>query len=403
MLVVVVLQLVIGLAFAVALRRLTVLWPVTRVIVLVPFALLAVVSAVVWRDAVTTGFAVEWFRLGEVGPFGELVGVTVGELWRGTGITALILLAGLLRVPSSLLAAAVADGATAWQRSRRVVLPAMGPAIAVAATYRALDTFRILEGPLLVDEPGAAIRTAPLLVWDTTFSSLELGLGAAMSMVLLAIMLRDGGDHGAAVPREEGRVTPSVRSRLWASGIAFVLGFAVANYGIIRVSRPDLWIWIGLAVVLIGTSAAGILFADTRRPLSIWSLIGIELFAAFTLVPLLWTFTVATAPQGTTPRTVWPQEITWDAFDGALHSQILQDAALTSVFVAGIATPSRCRWRSPPRTLWCGCRSAAGVWSTAWSPRRCCCRCWRWAARSPTRSSRSTATAPACRSSRPRC
>ncbi|MEV7395594.1 ABC transporter permease subunit [Aeromicrobium sp. NPDC092404] len=133
-------------------------------------------------------------------------------------------------------------------------------------------------------------------------------------------------------------MTPSVRSRLWASGIAFVLGFAVANYGIIRVSRPDLWLWLGFAVILMLTSAAGILFADTRRSLSIWSLIGIELFAAFTLVPLLWTFTVATAPQGTSPRTVWPQEISWAAFDGALHSQILQDAAVTSVVVAGIAT-----------------------------------------------------------------
>ncbi|KQV75734.1 hypothetical protein ASC61_12365 [Aeromicrobium sp. Root344] len=189
---VVILQLLVGLVFAVALRRLTFLWPVTRIIVLIPFALLAVVSAVVWRDAVTTGFAAEWFRLDDVGPFGQLVGVTVGELWRGTGITALILLAGLLRVPSSLMASAIADGATAWQRSRRVVLPAMGPAIAVAATYRGLDTFRILEGPLLVDRPGATIRTAPLLVWDTTFSSLELGLGAAMSMVLLVIALLMG-------------------------------------------------------------------------------------------------------------------------------------------------------------------------------------------------------------------
>ena len=191
-LIVVLLQLLIGLVFAVALRRLTLLWPLTRIIVLMPFALLAVVSAVVWRDAVTTGFAADWFRLDDVGPFGQLVGVTAGELWRGTGITALILLAGLLRVPSSLMAAAIADGATAWQRSRRVVLPAMGPAIAVAATYRGLDTFRILEGPLLVDQPGASIRTAPLLVWDTTFSSLELGLGAAMSMVLLVIALLMG-------------------------------------------------------------------------------------------------------------------------------------------------------------------------------------------------------------------
>jgi multiple sugar transport system permease protein len=186
--VVVTLQLLLGLAFAASLRRLTQLWPVTRLLVLVPFALLAVVTAVVWRDAVTTGFAVDWFHLGEVGQLGALVGVTIGEVWRGTGITAVILLAGLLRVPSSLMASAVADGATPFQRFRRVVLPAMGPAIAVAATYRALDTFRILEGPLLVDEPGAALRTAPLLVWNTTFSSLELGLGAAMSIVLLVIV-----------------------------------------------------------------------------------------------------------------------------------------------------------------------------------------------------------------------
>ena len=133
-------------------------------------------------------------------------------------------------------------------------------------------------------------------------------------------------------------MTPSVRSRLWASGTAFVLGFLIANYGIIRVARPDLWIWIGLAAVLMATSAAGILFADTRRALSIWSLIGLELFAAFTLVPLLWTFSVATAPDGSKARTVWPQDVSWDAFDGALHSQILQDAALTSAFVAAIAT-----------------------------------------------------------------
>jgi multiple sugar transport system permease protein len=133
-------------------------------------------------------------------------------------------------------------------------------------------------------------------------------------------------------------VTPSVRSRLWASGVAFVLGFGVANYGIIRVARPDLWIWVGLAVVLIVTSAAGILYADTRRALSIWSLIGIELFAAFTLVPVLWTFTVATAPDGTTPGSAWPQDISWDAFDSALHSDLLQDAAITSALVAGIAT-----------------------------------------------------------------
>jgi multiple sugar transport system permease protein len=180
-------QLVLGLLFAAALHRLTTVWPVTRVLLLLPFGLLAVVSAVVWRDAVTTGFVAEWFRLDDVGSLGSLVGVVVGEIWRGTGITAVILLAGLLRVPSSLMASAVADGATARQRFTRVALPAMAPAIAVATTYRALDALRMLEGPLLVDEPGAGVRTVPFLVWDTTFSSFEVGLGAAMSVLLLLL------------------------------------------------------------------------------------------------------------------------------------------------------------------------------------------------------------------------
>lgn len=188
---VVLLQLVLGLAFAVAIRRLGAAWPVTRVLVLLPFGLLAVVSAIVWRDAVTTGFAASWFGLDDVGPTGSLVAVSLGEVWRGTGITAVILLAGLLRVPTTLLASAIADGATARQRITRVVLPAMAPAIAVAVVYRALDAFRMLEGPLVAGTTGTDVRTASALLWDTTFTSFEVGLGAAMSIlvVLLAALL----------------------------------------------------------------------------------------------------------------------------------------------------------------------------------------------------------------------
>ncbi len=185
--VVVTMQLVLGFAAALALRRMTILWPVTRALVLLPFALLAVVSAVVWRDAATTGFLASWFRLDDIGQLDSLVVVSIGEVWRGTGVVTVILLAGLSQVSGRLYASAVADGATGWQRLRRVVLPVMGPAFAIAATYRSLDAFRAIEGPLLVDEPGANVRTAPQLIWDTTFSSFELGLGAAMSVVLLAV------------------------------------------------------------------------------------------------------------------------------------------------------------------------------------------------------------------------
>lgn len=184
---VVIVQLLLAGAFAAALRRITLIAPYTRVLVLVPFALMATVVAFVWREGVTAGFAPEWFHYSGDGQVAALASVAAGEIWRGTGITTIILLAGLSRVPQSLLESAVADGATGRQRLTRIVLPAAAPAIAVAAAYRSLDAFRAFEGPLLAEPSLPRLRTAPLLLWDTTFTSFEIGLGAAMSIVLLAL------------------------------------------------------------------------------------------------------------------------------------------------------------------------------------------------------------------------
>ncbi len=131
---------------------------------------------------------------------------------------------------------------------------------------------------------------------------------------------------------------PSVRSRLWASAVSFGLGFAAANYGILMIAQPDRWLWIVVAVLLMLTGAAGVLFADTTRAVSFWVILGIEVFAVVTLVPLLWTFTVATTPAGSTAQTLMPQDLTWDGFEGVLGSDVLRDAALTSFLVAAIAT-----------------------------------------------------------------
>ncbi len=131
---------------------------------------------------------------------------------------------------------------------------------------------------------------------------------------------------------------PSVRSRLLASAVSFGLGFGLANYGILMIAKPDQWLWIAVSVVLMLTGAAGVLFADTARAISFWAVLGVELFVVFTLVPLLWAFTVATTPAGVTAQTVWPQDLTWEAFDGAIQSDILRDAAVSSFVVAGLAT-----------------------------------------------------------------
>ncbi len=130
---------------------------------------------------------------------------------------------------------------------------------------------------------------------------------------------------------------PSIRSRLSAAVVAFLLGFAVANYGVIAVPRPDLWLWLVVAFVLMGTGVVGVLVADSRRKISLWAVLGLELFAVFTVVPLLWLVSVATTPEGRVRTSVVPTEFSGAAF-GEASSGVVLAAAGTSLLVAGLAT-----------------------------------------------------------------
>jgi multiple sugar transport system permease protein len=181
-------QLLLAAAFAGTLRRITFGGPWVQVLLLVPFVLAPAAVAAAWRDGWADGFAPVWFRT-EVGG-GQLAGIATllsHEVWRGTGLTTVILLAGLSRVKPSLLDAAIADGATARQRLTLVVLPAVAPAVAVAALYRSLDALRSIEAPILSARALGDLSTAVQLYWTTSFSEFEVGLGAAMALLLLLL------------------------------------------------------------------------------------------------------------------------------------------------------------------------------------------------------------------------
>ena len=181
-------QLLLGAAFAGTLRRITFGGPWVQALLLAPFVLMPAAVATAWRDGWVDGFAVSWFRIEPGG--GQLTALATllsHEVWRGTGLTTVILLAGLSRVKPSLLDAAIADGATARQRITHVVLPAVAPAVAVVALYRSLDALRSIEAPVLTADSLGDLSTASHLVWTTSFTDFEIGLGAAMALLLILL------------------------------------------------------------------------------------------------------------------------------------------------------------------------------------------------------------------------
>jgi len=134
-------------------------------------------------------------------------------------------------------------------------------------------------------------------------------------------------------------VSPTVRSRLAASACAFLLGFVLANYGILRVFGPDRWLWLGLAIVLMVTGAVGVIISDSPRRVSVWSVVGFEFMIVFTLAPLLWMLTIATTSEAAgTPTSMLPQGVDWSAFGDALGDASLRGALLNSLLVSFVAT-----------------------------------------------------------------
>ena len=117
---------------------------------------------------------------------------------------ALLLMAGLALVPEDLQKAAKVDGATAWQRFIRITLPLMKPAILVALLFRTLDAFRIFDNIFILTAGGNNTDSVSILGYDNLFTSLNLGIGSAISVLIficvaiIAFLFIKG--FGAAVP-----------------------------------------------------------------------------------------------------------------------------------------------------------------------------------------------------------
>jgi multiple sugar transport system permease protein len=133
-------------------------------------------------------------------------------------------------------------------------------------------------------------------------------------------------------------VSPTVRSRLAAAATAFLLGFVLANYGILGVVGPDRALWLAFAVVLMVTGAVGVIISDSPRRVSVWSVVGLEFMLGFTVVPIIWMFSVATAGDLGTPTSILPQRVDWSVFGDVLADVALRRSLVTSVLVALVAT-----------------------------------------------------------------
>jgi len=186
----VLIELVLGFGFAWVMYRIVRGRSIIRTAILVPYGIITVVSAFVWRYAfqLDSGFVNQWLGGTTFNWFGErwssLFVITLSEIWKTTPFISLLLLAGLVQVPGDMLEAAKVDGATSWQRLWKVVIPNMKAAIMVAVLFRTLDAWRIFDNPFVMTQGANDTETLSFLSYRQNVTLVNLGAGSAVSVLL---------------------------------------------------------------------------------------------------------------------------------------------------------------------------------------------------------------------------
>jgi len=111
--------------------------------------------------------------------------------WRWFPFIAVMLLAGLQRIPNDLYEAAAIDGASRFARFRRITLPLLQPTLFVLTVIGTLLSFNVFDIVWLLTGggPADATTTLPILIYRTAFKGYRLSEAAAMSVVATVLLM----------------------------------------------------------------------------------------------------------------------------------------------------------------------------------------------------------------------
>ncbi|MGH3393144.1 MAG: carbohydrate ABC transporter permease [Streptosporangiaceae bacterium] len=198
----VVLSTVLGVAGAVALKRRFRFRGLVLAMVILPWALPAVDEAVIWNWMYDPNFGVinsTLHSLHLIGGYHVFLGldrwltvvlIEIVQVWQITPLSLLIVLAALQSIPLDLYEAARVDGAGGWSAFRRVTLPLIRPAIAVAAVQAIVLSLNVFDQVYVLNGNAPLGSSLMLQTYITTFQDLNFGGGYALSlMVTVATVL----------------------------------------------------------------------------------------------------------------------------------------------------------------------------------------------------------------------
>jgi multiple sugar transport system permease protein len=174
-----------------------------RAIVLLPWIVPTVLSAIAWWWIYDPQFSIVSYVVVNVlhlrttyidflgTPWAARFSLIVANVWRGIPFVAITLLAGLQTISPSLYEAALLDGAGGWQKFRRITVPLLMPILSVALTLSVLFTFSDFQLVYAITRGGPFNTTHLMatLAFQRAIPGSQLGEGAAIAVSMIPFLV----------------------------------------------------------------------------------------------------------------------------------------------------------------------------------------------------------------------
>jgi multiple sugar transport system permease protein len=197
-------SLVVSLAIAVGLQRLTRYVGFYRVLYFVPYVTSLVAVGWVWRWMyMPNGLFNDILGKIALGPFAFLgdpdiaiYAIIVTTIWQGLGFQIIIFLAGLESIPEVYQEAAMIDGASGWQRFRNITFPLLNPTLVFLTITGVISNLQVFTQVRSMSNSGTggplnSTISVVLYVYQQAFQSMpsKMGYASAMTVVLFLVIL----------------------------------------------------------------------------------------------------------------------------------------------------------------------------------------------------------------------
>ena len=173
-----------------------------KIVILLPWALPAVVSGLLWKWILNADFGILngiLYALGLIDSYIPFLAdptlakasLIMAHIWKEGPLVAIFFLAGLQLIPDELYEAAKIDGGSSWKTFRHVTLPLLRPVFLVVIVYETMTAILTFDTIYVMTGGGPANSTA-LISWFAyaeIFKSLNLGNGIALAIIIALITL----------------------------------------------------------------------------------------------------------------------------------------------------------------------------------------------------------------------